>query len=162
MIAFFCLTAALAWAGLASGAGSRPTGSKTPGSEKATYAICLEKRGSRETVGDINALRVCSDKPGSVPLTFQQLFGTQAPSGPQGPMGTTGPAGAAGPQGPQGPIGPVGPAGPSGSWALPVRRAQRVRPARPGSQARPASQVQRDLQEQRARRERPALRERPG
>jgi hypothetical protein len=34
------------------------------------WAICIETRGSRATIGDLNALKSCKDKPGSIPVTF--------------------------------------------------------------------------------------------
>jgi hypothetical protein len=67
-------TAALVVAGAANAAGSRPRTSAPIYSTK-NPAICVETRGSRETIGDINALRSCKVKPGSIPVTFEDLFG---------------------------------------------------------------------------------------
>ena len=44
-------------------------------------AICIETRGSRETIGDITAPKSCKDKPGSIPVTFQDLFPGHEQSG---------------------------------------------------------------------------------
>jgi hypothetical protein len=65
-------TFGLVWSGVADAAGSakrRPTAA-TVRSAKPVYAICIEKRGNFWTIGDINALKSCKDKPGSIPVTF--------------------------------------------------------------------------------------------
>jgi hypothetical protein len=104
-------------------------------------AICVETRGSRETIGDINALRSCKLKPGSLLVTFQDLFGSAlAPRSPRGPTGPAGPVGATGPKAcPDRPLRVVRP-GPLGPLVQPERRGLQARRGRP---AQPARQGQR-------------------
>jgi hypothetical protein len=94
------------------------------------HVICIETRGSRATVGDINALRSCKQKPGSIRVTFAQLFPGAGSS-----------------------AAPAGPAGPRGRPGRREQRGRRGRSGRPGPRARRVPRGRRDPRGPPARRE---------
>ena len=60
---------------------------------KPPYVICIETAGSWQTVGDINALQSCKDKPKSIPVTFEELFGLARTGRTSRPNGNAGAGG---------------------------------------------------------------------
>ena len=69
-------------------------------------AVCVQRTGTKESVGDLNVLHnACAD--GQSPLKLATFPVSHVP-GPQGPKGEKGDTGHRGPQGPAGPAGPSG------------------------------------------------------
>jgi hypothetical protein len=104
-IGLFAVAALGALAGVAlfAAVGAALSNQAKPSAAKPTFlAVCIQKTGGAESVGDLNVL-LKSKFCGKVLPTKLALYpATQGPQGPPGPKGATGPAGAKGPAGPPG------------------------------------------------------------